>query len=95
METEPFHKFSIPIKSEGFDDGEGLACQLTFTYTSKYPDEVPVIEIENEENFDNIVDKEELLAHLIEQVHFFLKIYNATSTSGLEELWKQIQSVTI
>lgn len=67
IETEPFHKFSIPIKSEGYDDGEGLACQLVFTYTAKYPDEVPLIEIENEENFDDIVDKQELLTHLTEQ----------------------------
>lgn len=68
METEPFHKFSINIKSETFDDGEGLACQLVFTYTAKYPDELPVIEIENEENFENIVDRNELLEHLIQQV---------------------------
>ncbi|KAJ0178941.1 hypothetical protein K1T71_005716 [Dendrolimus kikuchii] len=67
LETEPFHKFIIPIKSEGFDDGEGLACQLIFTYTAKYPDELPVIEIDNEENFDNIVDKNDLHIHLEEQ----------------------------
>ncbi|XP_049869807.1 RWD domain-containing protein 1 [Pectinophora gossypiella] len=67
IEKEPFHKFSIPIKSEGFDEGDGLACQLVFTYTAKYPDEIPVIEIENEENFDDIVDKEELLTHLVDQ----------------------------
>lgn len=68
IDKVPFHKFSIPIKSEGFDDGEGLACDLVFTYTAKYPDELPVIEIENEENFDDIVDKDELLSHLTEQV---------------------------
>lgn len=67
LETEPYHKFEIPIKSEGFDDGEGLACKLIFTYTAKYPDELPLIEIENEENFDNIVDKNDLHTHLIEQ----------------------------
>lgn len=71
IETKPFHKFSIPIKSEGFDDGDGLACQLVFTYTAKYPDEMPVIEIENEENFDDVVDKDALLTHLIEQVGKF------------------------
>lgn len=68
IETKPFHKFSIPIKSEGFDEGEGLACQLVFTYTAKYPDELPIIEIEDDENFDDIVDKDELLSHLTEQV---------------------------
>lgn len=39
-----------------------------FTYTAKYPDELPIIEIENEDNFDDIVEKDELLNHLIEQV---------------------------
>lgn len=68
LEKEPLHKFSIPIKSEGFDDGEGLTCELIFTYTSKYPEELPVIEIKNEDTFDNVVDKNELLAHLTEQV---------------------------
>ncbi|CAG9795299.1 unnamed protein product [Diatraea saccharalis] len=67
IEKEPFHKFSIPIKSEGFDDGEGLACQLIFTYTAKYPDELPIIEIDNEENFDDVVEKKELLTHLEDQ----------------------------
>lgn len=61
--------------SEDFEStGDGLACQLTFTYTSKYPDELPIVEIENEENFDG-VDKNELQEHLVEQVRklkFFL-----------------------
>lgn len=74
IEGEPFHKFSIPIKSEGFDDGEGLACQLVFTYTAKYPDELPIIEIDNEENFDDVVDKDELLVYLSEQVNLFFFI---------------------
>ncbi|KAL0832600.1 hypothetical protein ABMA28_000798 [Loxostege sticticalis] len=67
IETEPYHKFSIPIKSEEYDDGEGLACHLVFTYTAKYPDELPVIEIDNEDNFDDAVDKNELLEHLTQQ----------------------------
>lgn len=67
IDAQPFHKFSIPIKSEGFDDGDGLACQLIFTYVAKYPDELPLIEIDNEENFDDVVDKTELLTHLTEE----------------------------
>ncbi|XP_013200183.2 RWD domain-containing protein 1 [Amyelois transitella] len=67
LETEPLHKFGISIKSETFDEGEGLACQLVFTYTPKYPDELLLIEIENEENFEDLVDKNELLEHLIQQ----------------------------
>lgn len=54
--------------SEGFEDGgEGLSCQLTFTYTAKYPDELPIVEIENEENFGD-ADRNQLLEHLMEQV---------------------------
>ncbi|CAG9136052.1 hypothetical protein JYU34_006481 [Plutella xylostella] len=67
LETKPFHKFSIPIKSEGFDDGEGLACTLTFTYTAKYPEELPVIEVDDEENFEDIIDTDEFLEHLQKQ----------------------------
>ncbi|XP_069358388.1 RWD domain-containing protein 1 isoform X2 [Maniola hyperantus] len=61
------HKFSIPIKSEGYDDGEGLACELVFTYTPKYPEELPVLEINTDESFDEIVDINELYKHLMEQ----------------------------
>ncbi|XP_013139126.1 PREDICTED: RWD domain-containing protein 1 [Papilio polytes] len=67
LETEPYNKFCIPIMSEGFEDGgEGLSCQLTFTYTAKYPDELPIVEIENEENFGD-ADRNQLLEHLMEQ----------------------------
>lgn len=68
LATQPLHKFSIAIKSETFDEGEGLACQLVFTYTAKYPDELPIIEVEDEENFEDVVNKNELLEHLIQQV---------------------------
>lgn len=62
------HKFSIPIKSEEYDEGEGLACELVFTYTPKYPEELPSLEINTDESFDEIVDKNELYKHLMEQV---------------------------
>ncbi|XP_041971022.1 RWD domain-containing protein 1 [Aricia agestis] len=67
LQTEPFHKFSIPIKSENYDDGDGLSCQLVFSYTQKYPEELPNVEIISDESFDEIVDKDELLKHLEEQ----------------------------
>ncbi|CAF4814420.1 unnamed protein product [Pieris macdunnoughi] len=67
LQNKPYHKFSIPIKSEGFDDGDGLACHLVFTYTPKYPEELPIIEVTNEENFEDVVDKNEILKHLMEQ----------------------------
>ncbi|KAK9882862.1 hypothetical protein WA026_023556 [Henosepilachna vigintioctopunctata] len=53
LEIEPRYKFTIPIKSEGYEEDTdvGMACDLTFTYTEKYPDEHPSIEIENPVNF--------------------------------------------
>jgi hypothetical protein len=68
--TEPYYKFSIPIKSEEFDpevENTGLACDLVFTYTPKYPEESPIIEIENAENFEDECETE-LLSYLREQV---------------------------
>lgn len=69
ISSEPFYKFSIPIKSEEYDTEteSGLTCNLTFTYTAKYPEETPVIEIENSVNVDQNHEVE-LLHHLEEQV---------------------------
>lgn len=55
LATEPFHKFKIPILTEEFIEQEenGIACKLVFTYTEKYPDEAPIIEIEDSVNLDN------------------------------------------
>lgn len=68
IDTNPFHKFAISIKSEGFDEGDGVACKLIFTYTQKYPDEGPLIEIEEKENIEDAFDKQELLTHLYKEV---------------------------
>lgn len=67
IDTKPFHKFAIAIKSDGFDENDGLACKLIFTYTPKYPDEGPIIEIDDKDNDDNF-DKQELLSHLYKEV---------------------------
>jgi hypothetical protein len=48
-------------------ENTGLACDLVFTYTPKYPEESPIIEIENAENFDDECETE-LLSYLREQV---------------------------
>lgn len=63
------HKFSIPIKSELYDaeNEDGLCCNLIFTYTDKYPEELPVVEIEDSINVDE-EHQSNLLEHLIEQV---------------------------
>merc|ERR1711928_88420 len=50
------HRFTIPVKTEDFDEeegnGEGLWVLLKFTFPDKYPDEAPEVEIEEEENMD-------------------------------------------
>ncbi|XP_064214130.1 RWD domain-containing protein 1 [Tribolium castaneum] len=68
--TEPYHKFSVQIKSEEYDpetENTGLACDMVFTYTPKYPDEAPVIELENCDNFEDGYEAQ-LLDFLKEQV---------------------------
>ena len=76
LATEPFHKFSIPIKSEEHDSEtvSGLRCNLTFTYTAKYPEELPSIEMESLENVDEQCERR-LLEYLNEQVtsHFVFR----------------------
>lgn len=67
--TEPYYKFSVPIKTEDYepDTENGLYCDLTVTYTPKYPEEEPLLEIENAENFDEDYESS-LLNFLHEQV---------------------------
>lgn len=69
ISTEPYYKFSIPIKTEEYvpDTDNGLSCDLVITYTSKYPEEAPIIEIENAENFEDDYESS-LLQYLDEQV---------------------------
>lgn len=67
--TDP-HKFSIAIRTEEYDTEEednGLACQLVFTYTEKYPDTAPLVEIENPVNFESDFE-EKLLENIKETV---------------------------
>lgn len=40
-----------------------MKCYLVFTYTEKYPDEAPVVEIEDDENFSENCEAQ-LLAHI-------------------------------
>nr|CAH7729713.1 unnamed protein product [Callosobruchus chinensis] len=69
LEAEPYHKFSIPIKSEEYEPGseDGLACNLVITYTPKYPEEAPIVEIEDAENFEEGYEAK-LLEYIDEQI---------------------------
>lgn len=69
MSTSP-HKFNIAIRTEEYDtetESNGLACQLVFTYTEKYPDTAPLVEIEDAVNFEDDYE-EKLLEHIKETV---------------------------
>lgn len=69
--STPHHKFIIPIKSEEYepDTQNGLTCKLKFSYTTKYPEEVPEVEICESENFEE-EDEALLKDHIIQQVGF-------------------------
>lgn len=72
LSTEP-HKFKILISTEEYDaemESNGLACRLVFTYTEKYPDTEPLVEIEDPINFEDDYE-EKLLEHVKETVCSF------------------------
>lgn len=68
LTNEPFHIFVIPVKSDDYDDETeaGLSCRLKFEYTPSYPEELPLLDIEEtvrlEENYE-----EQLRQHLKQQ----------------------------
>ncbi|KAL1117543.1 hypothetical protein AAG570_003859 [Ranatra chinensis] len=67
LTTEPYHSFVVPVKSDDYVEGEcGICCRLRFEYTAKYPEEVPIICIEDVINLEES-DEEELREHLQEQ----------------------------
>ncbi|ESO84172.1 hypothetical protein LOTGIDRAFT_66926, partial [Lottia gigantea] len=53
-EVDPYHVFSLEISSAAGDEHQDdtITCTLEFTYTEKYPDEPPVIEVTDSENLD-------------------------------------------
>lgn len=73
LATEPFHRFKLPISTEEFNDDEenGLKCHLVFTYTEKYPDTSPLVEIEDAINFEDTYSKR-LIDHINETVRIFV-----------------------
>lgn len=68
METEPRIIFKIAISTEEFaETGDGLTCELTFTFPNKYPDEAPLLEIESD-NFDDDLVKEKIIDNVKELI---------------------------
>jgi hypothetical protein len=74
--STPHYKFVIPIKSEEYepDTENGLTCKLKFSYTAKYPEEAPEVEICDSENFEE-EDEALLKEHIIQQVGFEFSLY--------------------
>lgn len=67
--TEPYYQFEIPIKSDEFDSDKhdiALSCCLKFEYVEKYPDEPPIVEIEDVVGFEE--EENELKEYLTQQV---------------------------
>jgi len=63
------HCFTIPVKTEDYDEdeGKGRLVLFKFTFTEKYPSEEPFLEVEESENIDD-EHLEELVEHLKEQL---------------------------
>ena len=70
-DNPPPYTFAMPIATDEYDSedptDQGLYVLLKFTLTPKYPEEAPLIEFEESDNFDGEIE-EELRAHLNEQV---------------------------
>jgi hypothetical protein len=53
LDDEKRNKFKINVYTEGYqEEKDGLSCDLVFTFRNNYPDEKPLVEIEEETNFE-------------------------------------------
>ena len=70
LEEKPYHVFTMPIKTEDFEEESenGLFILLKITYTPKYPEELPMLELEECVNIDEYDLRSDLFEHLTEQV---------------------------
>lgn len=73
LETEPYHKFRIRVRTEGVE-GEGedgtpgsAEISLTFQYTACYPDQPPALEVAAVDCLED-QDLDELRQRLDEEV---------------------------
>lgn len=96
LQTEPFHKFQIPIATEEYnadaaeDSEKGLTCKLVFTYTATYPDEAPLVEIEDAENFEDTYEKQ-LLEHLRQTIEENIGMEMIFSLVSSAQEWLNVQ----
>lgn len=71
IETLPFHSFNLTVistedQSYGQEEQEPICVVLGFTYTAKYPDEAPKMEVQSYENIEEF-HANELLVLMQEQ----------------------------
>lgn len=96
LQTEPFHKFQIPIATEEYnadaveENEKGLACKLVFTYTATYPDEAPLVEIEEGENFEDNFEAR-LLEHLRQTIDENIGMEMVFSLVSSAQEWLNVQ----
>uniref|UniRef100_A0A2M4AHU3 Putative rwd domain-containing protein 1 n=2 Tax=Anopheles triannulatus TaxID=58253 RepID=A0A2M4AHU3_9DIPT len=91
-QTEP-HKFRLPIATTEYDaevETEGLSCKLLFTYTEKYPDTAPLVEIEDPENFQDGYETE-LLEHIHKTIEENLGIEMIFSLVSSAQEWLNVK----
>uniref|UniRef100_A0A2M4BY75 Putative rwd domain-containing protein 1 n=1 Tax=Anopheles marajoara TaxID=58244 RepID=A0A2M4BY75_9DIPT len=91
-QTEP-HKFRLPIATTEYDaevETEGLSCKLLFTYTEKYPDTAPLVEIEEPENFQDGYEQE-LLEHIHKTIEENLGIEMIFSLVSSAQEWLNVK----
>lgn len=89
LQTEPLHRFKLPIATTEYDqevETEGLSCKLVFSYTEKYPDTAPFVEIEDPENFRDGYE-EGLLEHIQETIQENLGIEMIFSLVSSAQEW--------
>lgn len=93
LATEPHHIFAIPVKTDDFneDSETGMSCRLRFEYTPTYPEEPPVIEIEDTICLD-ANDEETLRGFLIDQCNENIGMVMIFTLVSAAQEWLNSQS---
>jgi len=92
LATEPFHVFSVPIKSDDYEEEvEGIRCLLKFEYTPHYPEQVPLISVEDLENIE-AHDGEALRLYLAEQAEENVGMVMVFTLVSAAQEWVNVKS---
>lgn len=93
LTNEPFHVFVIPVKSDDYDDETeaGLSCRLKFEYTPSYPEELPLLDIEETVRLEES-DEEQLTQHLKQQAEENLGMVMVFTLVSAAQEWLNIKS---